>query len=85
MNHGDYHCRKGCGCPLNEVGPVYACNHEKNRSVVTILIYVSSVYDLVLAIDSTCPMSTNRQRKPKAGKLKKQASTEEMTASVEEV
>lgn len=42
------------------------------------------MYDSVLTIESTCPMSTNRQRKPKAGKLKKQASTEEMTASVEE-
>jgi len=40
---------------------------------------------LDLAIDSTCLVSMNRQRKLKAGKLKKQASTEEMTTSVEEV
>ena len=46
---------------------------------------MSSVYDLDLAIDSTCLVSMNRQRKPKDGKLKKQASTEEMTASTEEM
>jgi len=33
-----------CGRLLNEAAPVYACNHEQNRSVVTILIYVSCEY-----------------------------------------
>ena len=42
------------------------------------------MYDSVLAVESTCLVSSNRQWKLKAGKMKKQASTEEMTASVEE-
>ena len=33
-----------CGCLLNEAAPVYACDHEQNRSVVIILICVSCDY-----------------------------------------
>jgi len=33
-----------CGCLLNEAAPVYAYDHEQNRSVVIILIYVSCNY-----------------------------------------
>jgi len=63
---------------------MYAYDHEKNRSIVTIVRYVSFAYDSVLAINSMCPVSMNRQRKLKDGKLKKQVSTYEITASVEE-
>lgn len=71
--------------PLNNAIPLYASYHEKTEALWQFSEYVSSPYDLDLAIDSTCLVSMNRQRKPKDGKLKKQASTEEMTASVEEV
>jgi len=71
--------------PLNNAIPLYASYHEKTGALGQFSECVSSAYDFDQAIDSTCLVSMNRERKPKDGKLKKQASTEEMIASVEEV
>ena len=57
---------------------------RKIRALLQFYEYVFSTYELDLAFDSTCPMSMNRQRKSKDGKLKKQASMEEAEAQTSE-